>query len=172
MDQLMLSLVLSIGAARVLRLAANRTNDSLSVATQPPLPLTPQRLGLIKALAREMSRSPDQRIAQPPPQQLVPQNVRQPGGQAQPSQILLALPRQIRVLLTALIFAALLPNFTLVPLFWLRFLYRPASAPATIIAHQSPTADQSIDATQATLSANTGSLVDPSTVTTPVLSAP
>ena len=172
MDQLMLSLVLSIGAARVRRLAANRTNDSLSVATQPPLPLTPQRLGLIKALAREMSRSPDQRIAQPPPQQLAPQNVRQPGGQAQPSQILLALPRQIRVLLTVLIFVALLPNFTLVPLFWLRFLDRPVSAPAMIPAHQSSMADQSIDATQATLSANTGSLVDPSTVTTPVLSAP
>jgi hypothetical protein len=82
------------------------------------------------------------------------------------------LPKKIWVLLSALIFVALLPNFTLVPLFWLRLLDRPASAPATITAHQSPTADQSIDATQATLSANTGSIVDPSTVTTPVLSAP
>jgi hypothetical protein len=173
MDQLMLSLVLSIGAARVLRTAANKTNDSRSVATQPPLPLTPQRLGLIKALAKEMSRSPDERIAQPPPRQpIIAQNDRRPGGQVQPSQILLVLPRQIRVLLTALIFVALLPNFTLVPLFWLRFLERPASTPATITAHQSSTADQSIDGTQATLSANRSSIVDPSTVATPVLSAP
>jgi hypothetical protein len=170
MSQLMLSLVLSIGAARLLR-AANKPNDSLSVVTQPPLPLTPQRLELIKALAKETSRRPDQRIAQPPPRQIA-QNDRRSGAQAQPSQILLMLPRQIRVLLAVLIFVALLPNFTLVPLFWLRFLDRPASAPATIPAHQSPMADQSIDATQATLSASRSSIVDPSTVTTPVLSAP
>src|SRR4029450_11105279 len=170
MSQLMLSLVLSIGAARLLR-AANKPNDSLSVVTQPPLPLTPQRLELIKALAKETSRSPDQRIAQPPPRQIA-QNDRRSGAQAQPSQILLMLPRQIPVLLAVLIFVALLPNFTLVPLVWLRFLDRPASAPATIPAHQSPMADQSIDATQATLSASRSSLVDPSTVTTPVLSAP
>ena len=170
MSQLMLSLVLSIGAARLLR-AANKPNDSLSVVTQPPLPLTPQRLELIKALAKETSHSPDQRIAQPPLRQIA-QNDRRSSAQAQPSQILLMLPRQIRVVLAVLIFVALLPNFTLVPLFWLRFLDRPVSAPATIPAHQSPMADQSIDATQATLSANTGSLVDPSTVTTPVLSAP
>jgi hypothetical protein len=172
MDQLMLSLVLSIGAARILR-AANKPDDSLSVATQPPLPLTPQRLELIKALTKEMSRSPDERIAQPlPRQRIIAQNDRRPGGQAQPSQILLVLPRQIRVLLTVLIFVALLPNFTLVPLLWLRFLDRPASAPEMIPAHQSPMTDQSIDATQATLSANRSSIVDPSTVTTPVLSAP
>jgi len=53
MDQLILSLVLSIGAARILR-APNKPNDGLSVATQPPLPLTPQRLKLIKALTKEM----------------------------------------------------------------------------------------------------------------------
>jgi len=136
----MLSLVLSIGAARLLR-AANKPNDSLSVVTQPPLPLTPQRLELIKALAKETSHSPDQRIAQPPLRQIA-QNDRRSSAQAQPSQILLMLPRQIRVVLAVLIFVALLPNFTLVPLFWLRFLDRPASAPATIPAHQSPMADQ------------------------------
>jgi hypothetical protein len=170
MSQLMLSLVLSIGAARLLR-AEDKPNNSFSVVTQAPLPLTPQRLELIKALAKETSRIPDQRIAQPPPQQIT-QNDRQSGVQAQPSQILLMLPRQIRVLLTVLIFVALLPNFTLVPLFWLRFLDRPVSAPAMIPAHQSSIADQSIEPTQATLSKNRSSIVDPSTVITPVLSAP
>ena len=172
MSQLMLSLVLSIGAARLLR-AANKPNDSLSVATQPPLPLTPQRLKLIKALTKEMSGSPDERIAQPAPQQsIIAQNAPRPGGQAQPSQLLLVLPRKIWALLSVLIFVALLPNFTLVPLLWLRFLERPASTQATITAHQISTADQSIDATQATLRANRTSIVDPPTATTPVLSAP
>jgi len=172
MDQLILSLVLSIGAARILR-APNKPNDSLSVATQPPLPLTPQRLKLIKALTKEMSGSPDERIAQPAPQQsIIAQNAPRPGGQAQPSQLLLVLPRKIRALLSVLIFVALLPNFTLVPLLWLRFLERPASTQATITAHQSSTADQSIDATQATLRANRTSIVDQPTATTPVLSAP
>ena len=172
MDQLILSLVLSIGAARILR-APNKPNDSLSVATQPPLPLTPQRLKLIKALTKEMSGSPDERIAQPAPQQsIIAQNAPRPGGQAQPSQLLLVLPRKIWALLSVLIFVALLPNFTLVPLLWLRFLERPASTQATITAHQSSTADQSIDATQATLRANRTSIVDPPTATTPVLSAP
>jgi len=172
MDQLILSLVLSIGAARILR-APNKPNDSFSVATQPPLPLTPQRLKLIKALTKEMSGSPDERIAQPAPQQsIIAQNAPRPGGQAQPSQLLLVLPRKIWALLSVLIFVALLPNFTLVPLLWLRFLERPASTQATITAHQSSTADQSIDATQATLRANRTSIVDPPTATTPVLSAP
>ena len=172
MDQLILSLVLSIGAARILR-APNKPNDSLSVATQPPLPLTPQRLKLIKALTKEMSGSPDERIAQPAPQQsIIAQNAPRPGGQAQPSQLLLVLPRKIWALLSVLIFVALLPNFTLVPLLWLRFLERPASTQATITAHQSSTADQSIDATQATLRANRTSIADPPTATTPVLSAP
>ena len=172
MDQLILSLVLSIGAARILR-APNKPNDSLSVATQPPLPLTPQRLKLIKALTKEMSGSPDERIAQPAPQQsIIAQDAPRPGGQAQPSQLLLVLPRKIWALLSVLIFVALLPNFTLVPLLWLRFLERPASTQATITAHQSSTADQSIDATQATLRANRTSIVDPPTATTPVLSAP
>jgi len=174
MDQLMLSLVLSIGAARVLRTAANKTYDSLSVATQPPLPLTRQRLELIKALTKETSHSSDQRIAQPRPRQtIIAQTDRRPGGQAHPSQLLLVLPRKIWVLLSVLIFVALLPNLTVVPLFWLRFLDRPTSTAATITAHQGPMADQSIGSTQATLSANTGSIVDPSTVATlPVLSAP
>ena len=172
MDQLILSLVLSIGAARILR-APNKPNDSLSVATQPPLPLTPQRLKLIKALTKEMSGSPDERIAQPAPQQsIIAQDAPRPGGQAQPSQLLLVLPRKIWALLSVLIFVALLPNFTLVPLLWLRFLERPASTQATITAHQSSTANQSIDATQATLRANRTSIVDPPTATTPVLSAP
>lgn len=165
MDQLMLSLVLSIGAARLLK-AANKPDNSLSAVTQPPLPPTPQRLELIKALTKGMSRSPDERIAQAPPQQTIfTQKDRLPVGQDQPSQLLLVLPKKIWVFLSVLIFLALLPNFTLLPLLWLRFLDRPA---ATIPAHQSSMADQSIGG--ATLSANRSSIVD--SVVTPVLSAP
>jgi Bacterial SH3 domain len=167
MDQLMLSLVLSIGAARILK-AANKPDNSLSAVTQPPLPPTPQRLELIKALTKGMSRSPDERIAQaPPPQTIFAQKDRPPVGEDQPSQLLLVLPKKIWVLLSVLIFLALLPNFTLLPLLWLRFLDRPA---ATIPAPQSSMVDQSIGATEATLSANRSSIVD--SVVTPVLSAP
>jgi hypothetical protein len=167
MDQLMLSLVLSIGAARILR-AANKPDNSLSAATQPPLPLTPQRLELIKALTTGMSRSPDERIAQAPSQQtIIAQKDRRSVGQAQPSQLLLVLPKKIWVLLSVLIFVALLPNFTLVPLFWLHFLDRPTSTAATIPEHQSPIADHSIGATEATLS-----IVDSSSIVNPVLSTP
>jgi hypothetical protein len=167
MSQLMLSLVLSIGAARLLR-AANKPNDSLSVVTQPPLPLTPQRLELIKALAKEMSRSPAERIGQPPPRELT---VAQ-KDQQQPSQVLLVLPRKLWALLTALILVALLPNLTLAPIFWLRFFDRPTSTPLPVPADESATADQSIPATPITLPASSSSIDNPSTVTTPVLSAP
>src|SRR5262249_58778830 len=156
MDQLMLGLVLSIGAARILR-AANKPDNSLSAATQPPLPPTPQRLELIKALTKGMSRNPDERIAEAPPQQtVIAQKDRPPVGEDQPSQLLLVLPKKIWILLSVLIFLALLPNFTLLPLLWLRFLDRPA---ATIAAHQSSMADQSIGATEAPLSANRSSTV-------------
>jgi len=163
MDQLMLSLVLSIGAARILS-AVNKPDDTLSAAIQPPLPLTPQRLELIKALTKEMSRSPNERIAQTPSQKaIIAQKEDRP-------QLLLVLPKKIWVLLIVLIFVALLPNFTLAPLLWLRFFDRPASTAATIPAHQSSMADQSISATEATLSANRSSIAD--SVLTPVLSAP
>jgi hypothetical protein len=116
MGQLMLSLVLSIGAARILR-SANKPDNSRSAATQPPLPLTPQRLELIKTLTKGMSRSPDERIAQAPSQQtIIAQKDRPPIGGDQPRQLLLVLPKKIWVLLSVLIFLALLPNFTLVPL--------------------------------------------------------
>src|SRR5262249_40881434 len=166
MGQLMLSLVLSIGAARILRRAANKSDNSLSAATQPPLPLTPQRLELIKALTTGMSRSSDERIAKAPSQQtIIAQKDRRSVGQPQSSQLLLVLPKKIWVLLSVLIFVALLPNLTLAPLLWLRFLDRPASTAAMIPARQSP-----ITATEATLSANRSSIVD--SVVTPVLSAP
>ena len=164
MDQLMLSLVLSIGAARILS-AVNKPDDTLSTAIQPPLPLTPQRLELIKALTKGMSRSPNERIAQTPSQKAI---IAQ--KEDRPNQLLLVLPKKIWVLLIVLIFVALLPNFTLAPLLWLRFFDRPASTAATIPAHQSSMADQSISATEAILSANRSSIAD--SVLTPVLSAP
>jgi hypothetical protein len=171
MGQLMLgpsANVLSIGAARNKKTAAKNTSHNLPVTLQAPLTLTPQRLELIKALAKEMSRSPAERIGQPPPRQLT---VAQ-KDQQQPSQVLLVLPRKFWALLTALILVALLPNLTLAPIFWLRFFDRPTSTPLPVPADESATADQSIPATPITLPANSSSIDNPSTVTTPVLSAP
>jgi hypothetical protein len=171
MGQLMLSTstnILSIGAARVKKAADRNRSDNLPGSVRPALPLTPERLELIKSLARQMSRSTAERMAQPPPRQTIP-NDRIPRSQTQSSQILLVLPRQLWVLLT-LIFIALLPNLTLIPIFWLRFLDRPASTPTAIPAHQNPIIDQSSNAT--VLSDKISSVVHPSSVPTPVLSAP
>jgi hypothetical protein len=169
MDQLMLSLVLSIGAARILK-AANKPENSLPTVTQPPLPLTPQRLELIKALTREMSRRAEPTAETPPKQTIVAQKYRRPVGQHQPSPVVLVLPKKMWILLGVLIFVALLPNFTLAPLLWLRFLDQPPPPAVTTPPHQSSMVDQSISATGATLSANRSSIVD--SVVTPVLSAP
>jgi Bacterial SH3 domain len=171
MGQLMLSPsanVLSIGAARNKKTAAKNTSDNLPVSLQAPLTLTPQRLELIKALAKEMSRSPAERIRQPPPRQLTVARI----DQQQPSQVLLVLPRKFWALLSALILVALLPNLTLAPIFWLRFFDKPTSTPLPVTEKESATANQSIPATPTTLSANSSSIDNPSTVATPVLSAP
>jgi hypothetical protein len=128
------------------------------------LSLTPQRLELIKTLAKEMSRSPSKRIAHPPrPQDLGRDN--QGGKTPQPSQVLLVLPRKFWIFLAALIFIALLPNLTLAPIFWLRLFDKPIATPSPVPA-KGPTADH------AAMSANRSSIDNPSTVATPVLSAP
>jgi hypothetical protein len=171
MGQLMLSPsanVLSIGAARLKRPEAKKTTAHLPVTLQPALPLTPQRLELIKALAKEMSRSTAGRTVLPAPRQLAnPQN-----GQEQPNQVLLVLPKKIWALLTVLILVALLPNLTLAPIFWLRFFDKPASTPLPVSAKERATADQSIPATPITPAANNGSIEGPSPIANPVISAP
>jgi Bacterial SH3 domain len=112
-----------------------------------------------------MSRSPSERIAHPPrPQDLGRDN--QEGKTPQPSQVLLVLPRKFWVLLAALIFIALLPNLTLAPIFWLRFFDKPIASPSPVPVNQGPTADHAV------LSANRSAIENPSTVATPVLSAP
>jgi hypothetical protein len=173
MAQLMLSPstnVLSIGAARGKRTTDKNTRDNLPVTLRPPLPLTTRRLELIKALAIEMSRHPAQRTAQPPPRQLtLAQKDLQVGKKDQPSQILLVLPRKFWVLLSAVILVALLPNLTLAPILWLRFLDKPVPPSSPLTANQSP-ANHVANPTK--LSANRTSIDDPLPVATPVLSAP
>ena len=168
MGQLMLSPsanVLSIRDPRVKRTAAKITRAHLPGTLQPPLPLTPQRLALIKTLAKEMSRSPSERIADPPrPQDLGRDN--QQGKTPRPSQVLLVVPRKFWILLAALIFIALLPNLILAPIFWLRLFDKPIASSSPVPANRGPTADH------AALSANRSSIDNPSTVATPVLSAP
>jgi Bacterial SH3 domain len=172
MAQLMLSPstnVLSIGAARGKGTTA-KTSDNLPVTLRPPLPLTPQRLELIKALAKEMSRNTAERTAQPPPRRLtlVHKDLRV-GKKDQPSQVLLVVPRKFWVLLSAVILVALLPNLTLAPIFWLRLFDQPIPTSLQLTANQSPTAHV---ATPTTLSANRTSIRDSLPIATPVLSAP
>lgn len=162
--------VLSIGTARGKRTTAKNSSDNLPVTLRPPLRLTPQRLELIKALAREMWREPAERTAQHPPRQLIlAQKDLQVGKKDQPSQVLLVLPRKLWALLSIVILVALLPNLTLAPIFWLRLFDKPIPTSSQLTANKSP-ADYV--ATPTTLSARRTSVGDSLPVATPVLSAP
>jgi Bacterial SH3 domain len=173
MAQLMLSPstnVLSIGTARGKRTTAKNSSDNLPVTLRLPLPLTPQRLELIKALAREMWREPAERTAQHPPRQLIlAQKDLQVGKKDPPSQVSLVLPRKLWALLSAVILVALLPNLTLAPIFWLRFFDKPVPTSSHLTANLS-SADHL--ATPVTLSANRTSIDNPLPVASPVLSGP
>lgn len=140
----------SNGAARPSKEVANsnvkaKASNYLSSATEPPLPLTPQRLELILAYANKPLRhaegAPASRIAQ----RFAPRPPAKPSaGDAQfadPAPLAApfsALTSGIRRLTAVLVVAALLPNLTLAA-FWLRAIDMPWSKPATPPSHASST---------------------------------
>lgn len=112
----------------------NQTN--LSGRNEAPLPVTPERLELIKAWARGRSHSADeaatsriaQRFAPRAPEAPPPVDVK-PGAPAPQPLPLAGLTSGIRKLTAALVVAALLPNLTLA-LFWLGLIDPPWSESA------------------------------------------
>src|SRR5262245_42173694 len=104
---------------------------------EPPLPLTPERLELIKAYARGRARIADEAATSRIAQRFAP---RTPDAPPPPEPKPAALPQQtvpltginagIRRLTAALIVAALLPNLTLA-LFWLGVIDPPWSESAS-----------------------------------------
>ena len=165
--------VLSLKIVRALRQAnpdgeANADNW-LPGATEPPLPLTLQRLELIKAILKDPLDSAEESTATRMPQ---PVALAQPAPPA-PDQSLAATPlltslltisSGIRMLAAALILVALLPNLTLAAIFWLGLVHSPWSTPAP--PRESPL-------TGASISPKVSSLPEAnSAIPSPVLSAP
>jgi len=141
--------VLSPKVARFSQAVANsnvkaKANGDDPGATEPPLPLTPQRLELIKAYAERRSPNADgvpaSRIARrfaPRAPEGAPPGKDRPAPHAQPAAPLAALASGIRTLTAVLIIAALLPNLTLAA-FWLRLIDTPWSEPAARPPSESP----------------------------------
>jgi hypothetical protein len=135
--------VLSSRVARFSKGVANsnvkaKANNHLSGATEPPLPLTPQRLELIKAYGKSPLRSADGLTASRMAQRFAPRApVAPPSGDhrsAADTRLtapLSALASGIRTLTAVLVVVALLPNLTLAA-FWLRVIDMPWSEPAAL----------------------------------------
>ena len=136
------------GIARIPKAVANSNDRAranyVAGAMEAPLPLTPERLELIKAYAE--SRSPHtegvaasriaQRFAPRPP--VVPSGGDpQQAVQAPLTAPFFALASGIRRLTAVLVVAALLPNLTLAA-FWLHAIDMPWSEPATPPSKPSP----------------------------------
>ncbi len=165
--------VLPLKIARALRQAnpdgkANADNW-LPGATEPPLPLTLQRLELIKAILKDPLDSAEESTATRIPQ---PVALAQPAPPAPDQSLaptplltsLLTISSGIRMLAAALILVALLPNLTLAAIFWLGLVHSPWSTPAP--PRESPL-------TGASISPKVSSLPEAdSAIPSPVLSAP
>ena len=120
------------------------TNNQLSGATEAALPITPERLELIKACAKRSSRNADELAASRIAKRFAPQAPAKPVSGYDPLAILapltspfVALASGIRTLTVVLIVAALLPNLTLA-IFWLRVIDPPWSEVAALPAAESP----------------------------------
>ena len=128
------------GIARLPKGVANsnaRTRaDYVAGAIEAPLPLTPERLELIKAYAESRSPHTDGVAASRIAQRFAPRPPAVPsGGEAQPAvqapltAPFFAMASGIKRLTAILVVAALLPNLTLAA-FWLRAIDMPWSKPA------------------------------------------
>ena len=141
--------VLSLRVAPVLKGEANRheeakANSHLPGATEPPLPLTPQRLELIMAFAKGHWRNADAptaaRIAErfaPRAQTPPPPDDHGVTAHAPLTSPLFALASGIRTLTAVLVVVALLPNLTLAA-FWLGMIDMPWSQPVADSPNESP----------------------------------
>jgi hypothetical protein len=115
-----------------------KTNGHRPGATEAGLPLTPQRLELVKAYARHALRHAPaptaSQIAQrfaPRAEPAPPSGAPHPAPSATPAAPFATLASGIRRLTAVLVVAALLPNLTLAA-FWLRLIEPPWSRPGTL----------------------------------------
>jgi len=119
-------------------------NTHLSGATEPPLPVTPERLELIKACARGRLRTADDAATSRIAKRFAPRAPAVPHSEpAHPEALpprtspLIALTSGIRILTAVLIVAALLPNLTLAAL-WFDLIDPPWSEVAALRPKEAP----------------------------------
>lgn len=146
--------VLSLKVARALNGEAHRPSEAKANGHRPGLveaglPLTPQRLELIKAYAKSALRTAQapsaSQIAErfaPRPETAAAFGQPHPAPHAAPLAPFATLASGIRRLTAVLVVAALLPNLTLAA-FWLRLFEPPWSHPVTL-----PHGDSRIEAMQ------------------------
>jgi hypothetical protein len=146
MNQLKLippSNVLPLKAARVLRGEA-KENDHLPGATQPSLPLTPQRLELIKAYGKPPVRNAEKPAATPIPSSFAARARAAPPvrdnrlGNTPLTPLRLALSSGIRRLVAGLILVAVLQILTLGAILWLGLINAPWSRPEALPSNENP----------------------------------
>ena len=130
--------VLSLNVARVLRREANPQTEAKSYkpfsgATQPPLPLTAERLALIKAYAK-----PPPHDAEPAPtnQRSAPHAQSATANQVAPAT--LASSSGLQKLIGILILIAILPNLSLAAIFWLDMIEKPEPRLLAMARNASP----------------------------------
>jgi hypothetical protein len=135
--------VLALRVARAWQDAANgpgdaKVNGHRPGATEAGLELTPQRLELVKAYAKNALRHAQapsaSQIAQrfaPRADSIPPAGAPHPAPRAAPVAPFATLASGIRRLTAVLVVAALLPNLTLA-VFWLRLIEPPWSRPVTL----------------------------------------
>jgi Bacterial SH3 domain len=135
--------VLSLRVARVVKGEANfhgqaKAESYLAGAIEPPLPLTPQRLELIKAYLNDPSRRDEEPAATRIPESMAPRVPAVPPAAHTPvTSPLFALASGIRTLTAVLVVVALLPNLTLA-VFWLRMIDMPWSEPVVLLPTETP----------------------------------
>jgi hypothetical protein len=101
--------------------------------TQPPLPLTAERLALIKAYAK-----PPPRDAEPTPTNQRPASHAQSATANQVAPATLASSSGLQKLIGILILIAILPNLSLAAIFWLDMIEKPEPRLLAMAPNASP----------------------------------
>jgi Bacterial SH3 domain len=143
--------VLPLRVAQVVRGKANRQreakgNDYLWGATQPALPLTRQRLELIKAYGKPQMRNAEKPTATPITPPSSPRGPALPTPDHQLSNrhltpLRFVLSSGIRMLVAGLILVAVLQIVTLGAILWLGVIDTPWSSPAALPTNKSPVSE-------------------------------
>jgi hypothetical protein len=118
-----------------------KANDYLSGATQPPLPLTRERLELIKAYGKPPLRKAEKPAPPPAPSSFAPRAQPAPPVSEPFTPLRLFLSSGIRRLGAGLILVAVLQILTIGAILWLGVINMPGSSPVVLPSAENPVPD-------------------------------